>query len=252
MHRALAIAALLLPLLPALNAPADSATPAWVPADEGFTHTVRAGNGARITTAIVHYPGSEPVKLDAERITESESGAFTIDVPPSPTGEPGIAALRLTLTDGTVADVDVAVSHYREIDITGPAAESLFTPLPTDDYLVDYIPCCNIYGGLLIAERIPVNPHNTAEGLPDNRLTDFVRLSPDGLTASTMGLYFEFAYESDLPADRIGLYEFGVDQWQEVFDYEVAPEKKRVRFHCPNGGTFVVAEKSATSSSPTD
>lgn len=235
----------------ALNGAAEpAALPAWVKADEGFRYPYSAE--VAVVTATIAYPGAEPVSLNDESIRNGEGGITYIDVPPSTADDPGVATLRFSLADGEIVEEEVPVSHYREIDITGPAAESLYTPLPADDYLVDYIPCCNIYGGLLIAERIPVNPWETDAGLPENRLTDFVQLTPDGLTASTMGLYFEFGYESELPAEQIGLYEFGRSKWREVFDYSVDAEKKRVRFHCPDGGTFVVATGDVRATRKTD
>lgn len=244
MRYALAIALTAMYLLSSGAFPDTGERSNWISQDGGVL-SVKADANERVTAASIQYPNAERMAIDSDAISIDHNGVASIDAPPSPTGDSGIAKLRLSLANGETVETDVPVSYYLEIDITGPAAESLFTPLPTEDYLVDYIPCCNIYGGLLIAERIPVNPWHTDAGLPDNRLTDFVQLTPDGLTASTMGLYFEFAYDSDLPADQVGLYEFGRDEWREVFDYTVDGEKKRVRFHCPDGGTFVVAEKAS-------
>ena len=233
----------LLAVLP-LAAFADaSSIPEWIRAGDEYVYTYKAAEGEGIASSTIQYPDAETVSIDSDEIASDEDGVVSITIPAATTHEPGMAKLRLALKNGETIETELAVSHYQEIDITGPAAESLFTPLPTDDYLVDYIPCCNIYGGLLIAERIPVNPWGTNAGLPAALLTDFVKLEPDGLTASTMGLYFEFAYDSELSADRIGLYEFGQSEWREVFDYAVDAENKRLRFHCPDGGTFVVAEK---------
>lgn len=237
----------------AAAAVAESAdAPKWENAADGFVYRYAAGEGERVTAASVQYPGDEPVSIEAAAIRRSGDNFVEVDVPSAEDPRPGMAVLRLTLSTGETVETEVPVSYYLEIDITGPAAESLYTPLPTDDYLVDYIPCCNIYGGLLIAERIPVNPWHTGAGLPETLLTDFVQLTPDGLTASTMGLYFEFGYESELPGEQIGLYEFGTSEWREAFDYTVDPESKRVRFHCPDGGTFVVAAGEARATGKTD
>lgn len=232
---------IILSVLAAFAASGPGGPSQWVDGS-GFTYPYRPAEGVSVTEASIVYPQADPIVIDGE-FDAGADGLVTIAVPGSPNDEPGIATLRLTLADGETDEVEIAVSHYREIDITGPAAESLYTPLPTDDYLVDYIPCCNIYGGLLIAERIPVNPWGTDAGLPETLLSDFMQLTPDGLTASTMGLYFEFGYASELPAERIGLYEFGRDEWREVFDYTVDGAKQRIRFHCPDGGTFVVGVK---------
>lgn len=220
----------------------SAAGPQWVDSAEGFTFPFHAAPGESVVSAEVRYPGDDFIPIESDPV-EMLEGVIGIAVPPARNPRAGLATLRLMLSTGESIENELPVSYRVEIDITGPAAESILTPLPDDDYLVDYVPCCNIYGGLLIAERIPINPVESEAGLPKGLLSDFVMLEPDGLTASTMGLHFEFGYESGLPAERIGLYEWGINEWREVFEYEVDAEKKRIRFHCPDGGTFVAAEK---------
>jgi len=77
-----------------------------------------------------------------------------------------------------------------------------------------------------------------------------VILEPDGLSASTMGMYFDFELGAErfdgLTADEVGLYEFLGTHWEEVATYEVDVETGAVTTHCPDGGIYVVGVKPGT------
>ena len=142
----------------------------------------------------------------------------------------------------------VPMSYAEELDITGDAAEVLLFPLPDDAYQVRYIPCCNIFGGVTEAERVPVNPTDSSEGLPGALVSDFVVLRPDGLSASTMGLYFDFRYDPEKAQEQapegVALYEFnGKDAWIETISYDVDAENHKVTVHTPEGGIYVLGKK---------
>lgn len=141
----------------------------------------------------------------------------------------------------------IPVALRQELDITGEAAVAYLYPLGSDAYTVRYVPCCNIYGGVTVAERVPVNPVETGEGLPEKLLSDFVVLEPDGLSASTMGMYFDFNLGPEafkgIGAGSPALYEFDGEKWVEFQDYQIDLEAGKVSFHCPTGGEFVLAVK---------
>lgn len=131
-------------------------------------------------------------------------------------------------------------SYSAELDITGPAAVPILLPLGDDAALIRYIPCCNIYGGVLTVTRSSANPMPTGEGLPKKLLSDFVVLDPDGLTASTAGLYFRFQYDEPGKDADVAAYEWRDDAWREILSYELDRSQRSIDFHCPDGGVFVI------------
>ena len=131
-------------------------------------------------------------------------------------------------------------SYSAELDITGPAAVPILLPLGDDAALIRYIPCCNIYGGVLTVTRSSANPMPTGKGLPKKLLSDFVVLDPDGLTASTAGLYFRFRYNAPDEGTDVTAYEWRNDAWREILSYELDRSQRSIDFHCPDGGVFVI------------
>lgn len=130
-----------------------------------------------------------------------------------------------------------------ELDITGDAAIALLYPLGGPEYTVRYVPCCNIFGGITIATRLPVNPEQSKQGLPEKILSDFIVLEPDGLSASTMGMYMDFLLPVQFDGVAPALYEFNGREWVEFNTYEVDAARGYLSMHCPNGGTFVIAAR---------
>lgn len=138
----------------------------------------------------------------------------------------------------------IPIAIEQELDITGDAAVALLYPIGGDDYTVRYVPCCNIFGGITMATRVPVNPETTSTGLPEKILSDFMILAPDGLSASTMGMYMDFLLGPDRFKDVTpALYEFNGRAWVEFSSYEVDAARGYLSMHCPDGGTFVIAAK---------
>ncbi len=224
--------------------------PTWVNPAAGFSGSVFISDAREMPEIRCRYqfPGAEAVAVACNK-DDQEAGLFSFQVPAREFAGLGEVAVYVEALDGdrvvTSSSRKIPISYYLEIDITGPAAVPLLHPLPDPSAQVRYIPCCNIYGGLLIAARIPVNPTENRVGLPDELGSDFFVLEPDGLTASTMGLYFEFTYD---PApketkDHIGLYEWTGLDWREVASYQVDAAKGQITFHCPDGGTFVMGRK---------
>ena len=152
-------------------------------------------------------------------------------------------ALTLVLSLAGLGHADTPrepVTYSAELDITGPAAVPILLPLGDDAALVRYVPCCNIYGGVLTVARSSANPLPTREGLPKKLLSDYVVLEPDGLTASTAGLYFRFRYNAPDEDTDVVAYEWRDDAWREILSYDIDRTQQLIDFHCPDGGVFVI------------
>lgn len=226
--------------------------PVWVSDADGFAANIRVeGFESVLEVSVAYaYPGGKSGVIAAE-LDAADVALFHFKVPPVPGSGPGQVTWSAEAvygphgTDRKVSETRKApLGRVEELDITGEAAQVLLYPLGGAEYTVRYVPCCNIYGGVTVAERIPVNPAEGAAGLPGTLLSDFVVLKPDGLSASTMGLYFDFA----LGAERVKhvtpvLYEFNGKEWTEFHGYEVDAASGRVSMHCPEGGSFVVGAK---------
>ena len=226
--------------------------PPWIAGVTAFNGAVRVeGLGPIAKLTIIYlYPDGKSGSVAAEP-DKADATLFHFKLPPSPGSGPGQMNFHAKAVYGpqgtdriASASHAVPLSLLKELDITGDAAKALLYPIGGPEYTVRYIPCCNIFGGVTIAERVPVNPEENAAGLPEKVLSDFIVLKPDGLSASTMGLYFDFA----LGADRVkgvtpALYEFNGKAWTEFHGYEVDAAAGRLSMHCPQGGTFVVGAK---------
>lgn len=229
--------------------------PRWVTNLDGFDGSVRIEGVDYLAEAVAvyTYPNGQEGTVHAEP-DEKDPAVWHFTIPAAPEAGPGQMSYYVELrygmhgTDRRSSETRVLpLSYAKELDITGEAAKPLYYPLPDDAYRVRYIPCCNIYGGMTYAERVPVCTADTKDGLPDKLLSDFVILRPDGLSASTMGMYFDFILGPEavkgLTEDQIGLYEFVGDHWAEVQTYSVTPETGKVSTHFPDGGMLVVGLK---------
>ncbi len=200
------------------------------------------------------YPNGKEGKVELEAEATGE-GLFRYSIPPEPNAGLGDLTYSVHLIYGdkalrmvTSSLRRVPMSYAEELDITGEAAVPLLYPLPDEAYQVRYVPCCNIYGGVTDALRSPVNPTGADAGLPETLVSDFVVLEPDGLSASTSGMYFEFTYDAEkvkaLGEAGFALYEWdGNDSWSEALSYEVDEASRKVSFHCPDGGAYVLGVK---------
>ena len=219
---------------------------------EGFQGAVRIEELGRKVEAMVAYTypngavGSRACRWD------EETKVARFSVPPEPEAGLGVVTYHVEVLLGkegvSSATRRIPMSYAAELDITGEAAVPLLYPLPDEAYQVRYIPCCNIYGGVTDALRSPVNPTGTDAGLPETLVSDFVVLEPDGLSASTMGMYFEFTYDAEkvnaLGEAGLALYEWnGNDSWSEVLGYDIDNTSRKVSFHCPDGGAYVLGAK---------
>ncbi len=227
--------------------------PAWFDATQGVTVSFRAGTLAGGTTeTVVEYVYSTGPKGQIIAAADpSENGRFAAVIPGLP--EPVLGNLEVTarakvdgreLRSQTVA---IAAAYVKEFEVTGNPPVVLPYPLLDDAYLARYIPCCNIFGGVLVGKRIPVLPTDTRDGLPARLVSDFAVLEPDGLTESTAGLHMQFRYDPTAVeatgVTTVALYTWDIRAWREVRSYEIDTLAGTVDFHCPAGGIFVLGEK---------
>lgn len=223
----------------------------WITSGEGLDGALRVTCSDCVSKISVAFAYSDSSAATIPAYVDGQNASiYHFSVPPASeafVGELTLQAVlfykdeRPSVQSETLA---IPVVHEQELDITGDAAIALLYPLGGDEYTVRYVPCCNIFGGITIATRVPVNPEESSEGLPEKILSDFLILSPDGLSASTMGMYMDFEFgperfEGVTPA----LYEFNGREWVEFSTYEVDAARGYLSMHCPNGGTFVIAAK---------
>lgn len=233
----------------------DWQEPRWVTNLDGFEGSVRIEGLDFVVEAVAvySYPDGTQGSVAAEPGAD-DPDRWHFAVPAAPEAGPGEMSYYVEVlygmhgTDRRASETRrLPLSYAEELDITGEAAEVLLYPLPDKAYTVRYIPCCNIYGGMTYAERVPVCPAETDAGLPERILSDFMILEPDGLSASTMGMYFDFKLGPEamegLHAEDIGLYEIVADGWTEVQTYEVDVETGTVSVHFPDGGMLVLGVK---------
>lgn len=216
--------------------------PTFIKVGSAFEPAVRI-EGAP-ASVVLEYSLADGKVVTVEGKKDSQGSAvyrFTVPIPESAAG---------LLSYAVVADQVRSESHTipialeMELDITGDAAIALLYPIGGPEYTVRYVPCCNIFGGITMATRVPMNPEKSSVGLPEKTLSDFMVLSPDGLSASTMGMYMDFLlgperFKKITPA----LYEFNGREWVEFRSYDVDPARGYISMHCPDGGTFVIAAK---------
>ncbi len=232
---------------------ADWRHPAWFDAVEGVTVSfhVKSPDG-RAPEIVAAYEYSTGTKGEVQAIADpAGNGRFNATIPGLP--GPTLATLRViarTLVDGRELRSDILTipaAYVNEFEVTGNPPVVLPYALFDETYLARYIPCCNIFGGVLVGKRIPVLPTDSREGLPAKLLSDFAVLEPDGLTESTAGLHMQFRYDpapiKAMGVVTVALYTWDIRAWREVRSYEIDPAAGTVDFHCPMGGIFVLGEK---------
>lgn len=180
---------------------------------------------------------NSPISFKVPPPSEPMIGQVTVEVEVIHSGAPG--------ADGARATASLPVAYVEEIDVTGNPPVELLYPLGDESHLVRYIPCCNIFGGVLNVMRSPVNPTETDVGLPAQRFSDFVTLEPDPLVESTAGLHMRFTYAADAVkaagVAEIAPYIFLGDTWDPIHTFEHDADAATIDFHYPDGGLFVLA-----------
>ncbi len=185
---------------------------------------------------------------------EGNVGSYAFAIPAADVaGADEITLWLETLTaDGAITATEkrtVPRSQILEVEVSGKTDEDLTYPL--DDWQAEILfrPCCLIISGWIYLERIPVLPVATSEGLPDARLSPYLRIDPDDLVKATGGVNLRVTYE--LPGDKkimpnsIQPWQWRDGEWSPVFDAAVDAETRTATFPFPNGGLVVIAGNSS-------
>ena len=254
----LALASLAASAEPALDV-ADWELPRWVDATQPVEGAFRLESPpSEALFCTFRFESGAAGRVPCER-DGAQPGRYTFSIPPHEQTALGSVALQITTAPSKGADAPrrsalrtVALSHVEELDITGDPPVVLLYPLVNEDILVRYIPCCNIFGGVMMTERVGVNPTETVKDLPRHRFSDFAVIEPDGLTAATAGLYMQFRFDpkavQEAGVERVAPYLWTRHGWHEMLAYEVDLENGTVDFQCADGGIFVIGEKGARAS----
>ena len=224
--------------------------PAWATPSQAFEGeaTLDVPSNTRVTCQYA-YSGGSKGEIPCTP-NEGDGGAYRFSIP----AEPGTDADKLSFwlevsgADGqTHASERVTVPRSQELDIevSGKTDEELTFPL--DDWEAELLfrPCCLIVSGWIAAERIPVLPTPTAEGLPGVILSPYFRIDPDQLVEATGGLYVRVSYgdpgKAGVDPASIRPYQWRDNRWTTVFDPVFDGENQTVKFHFATGGLFVIA-----------
>ncbi|MEK7795500.1 MAG: hypothetical protein AAB353_13265 [Candidatus Hydrogenedentota bacterium] len=227
----------------------DWKLPLWADTLEGFEASLRLGNTSAAEVSLRYAystgdAGTAPTKA-------LEHGQFTFRVPPP--ARPAMGTLTLVASfsaDEKIvesAPTSLPLAYVEELDITGNPPVELLYPLGDDTLLAKYIPCCNIFGGTMMVSRYPVNPVDSAEGLPGATFSDYAHFAPDDLVVTTAGLHMHFTFDlakaREAGAEKIAPFLWDEDQhrWNVLDSYQTDVTAGTMDFHYPAGGLFVLA-----------
>lgn len=226
----------------------------WTDSMEDYEGTLRLKGLDAITRVQVSYTypgaghGEVVATLDDEDAAEGNTYCFVIpaDVLPQ------LGSLKYTLNVSYGGDKTyttegvVPLAYVEDLEITANPPEILWFELGDKSATVRYTACCNILGASVIAKRIPVNPMESSEGLPEKLYSDFIVLEPDALSASTAGLYFEFGFNpkdfASTPTKAPVVYEYHWRKrnWNPVISFEIV-DGDTLDFPATEGGVYVLA-----------
>lgn len=230
----------------------DWQLPKYLPSMDTLKGSVRVADVAPTSKVLCRYTystGGGGVAVCAA--DAADSSLYAIRVPGIDKPALGEVVLRFEIVSekGGVVPLGnrvVPMAYSEELDITGNPPIILPFPLAGEGVKVLYEPCCNIFGGVMWVRRIPVNPIEDFEGLPEKLLSDFADIEPDELTRTTAGLHMQMIYYTEeakrLGVDDVGVYTHGRRGWREMLSYDVDKESGIINFQCPDGGIFVLGE----------
>ncbi len=142
----------------------------------------------------------------------------------------------------------VPLSDEVEIEVSGHTDQELTYPMSDWDAAILFRPCCLIISGWIQAERIPVRPAPTSDGLPSTLLTPYFRVHPDQLVKATGGVNVCVSYKdpnSGVDPGTIRPYHWKDGRWSPVFDPVLDTKNQNVTFPFPTGGIFVIGGNSS-------
>ncbi len=227
--------------------------PAWMANDQPVQGTFVHGD----------VPSPEAVRIRYQ-INDGESRDAETDG--SPSAESGIkfelpkldydtfGSIRLWAEDATSGKSigeprTIAIADWHEFDITGQTAIELLFPMQSWHMQVRFTPCCLILGGYLRVERIPINPVDSAAGLPETLASYFLNLAPDPTVVATSGLNADIEIDPESPLaktpESVTVYTWFKGRWSPVRGAELHAETNTIRFKALEGGFFVLGPKPA-------
>lgn len=228
--------------------------PAWATPSKPFEGEVQTeipeGAGVQLRYTI---PGGAVEQLPCTP-AEGNGGTYAFAIPAAKVAGADEITFWLETSDGdgnpfTTERRTVPRSQVLEVEVSGKTDEDLTYPL--DDWQAEILfrPCCLIISGWIYLERIPVLPVATYEGLPDSRLSPFLRVDPDDLVKATGGVNLRIAYEvsddTKVTSRSIQPWQWRNGEWSPVFDATVDAGTHTVTFPFPNGGLVVIAGNSS-------
>jgi len=228
--------------------------PAWIAKDTKLDGNITLSSNPGLGKVRCDYSvdgKTESVECRADAVGTTHS----FSIPPLKDAKSSSLALtiRAQSSNGVVAYESkphvVALADVTELDITGAAAEVLKFPLKPFGLDAQFIPCCNISGGVTRVERIPVNPGPNIDGLPKRLVSPFLRATPCPLSKASAGLSLDLTIDVSLSPKpvpgNVKAYRWHEHSWKPVFNTTLDEQRGAISFHVPDGGTFVLGEESA-------
>lgn len=179
---------------------------------------------------------------------EDSRWRFEIDSPNDPASTEVVFWLEAQFDEEKTVRVSeqrrVYFTERIEFDISADPPEVLVLPIEDDDVTVRFVPCCNILGAVLFAQRTPVNPTEVTKGLSKDLVGPFVVLEPDDMVVTTSGLNLELRFDplrlKGRDAGDLVVFEFLGNEWKPHLNPSFDMEKQTVAIPCASGGTFVL------------
>jgi hypothetical protein len=223
--------------------------PAWATPSKPFSGEVHLDVPVD-TTVYLHFatPGGPSERVPCEA-AEGNGNAYSFSIPAERDPDADeisfwLETVHPDLGARTTEPKTVPQSEVLEIEVSGRTDEELSYPL--GDWWAELLfkPCCLIISGWIAAERIPVLPTRSSQGLPDHLLTPYFRIEPDQLVEATGGVNVRISYEipagSEVMPDSIRPYHWKDGRWSPVFDAILDSENQSVTFPFVTGGIVVI------------
>lgn len=229
------------------------AYPAWATPSKPFKGEARLEVPAD-AKVYLHYakPGGTDERIPC-KTGESEEGIFRFTIP-AQDGSGGDKLPFWLEADAPNSGVQtskrqsVPMSDEVEIEVSGHTDQELTYPMSDWGAAILFRPCCLIIAGWITAERIPVLPAPTSEGLPSTLLSPYFRVDPDQLVKATGGVNVRVSYTGSKPGvdpQSIRPYHWKDGRWSPVFDPVLDAKNRNVTFPFPSGGIFVIGGNSS-------
>ncbi len=224
--------------------------PPWASPSKPFRGAVAVANsGTASLQCHYQYPNGQKNTV-ACTPKEGEPETFIFAVPPPKKHSSGMLEFWLEeVIDSTDTKRSlrrsVPYSDETEIEVSGQTDVELTFALKSWDVQLLFKPCCLIVSGWIEAERIPVLPTSSRDGLPDMVLSPFYRLEPDDLVKATGGVKVKAHYGGEaakkVKPESIRAYQWKEGSWSPVLDPVHDLENRTITFRFAYGGTFVIA-----------